>query len=77
MLQQPVVSAGYWHSTTGRKQARTGMGYNWGRFYSWDKHPMLNNNLRFAVPGLKWGVGAFALYVAYDQIAHSGKKAHH
>ncbi len=53
------------------------MGYNWERFYAWEKHPMLNNNLRFAVPGLKWGVGAFVLYVAYDKIANAGKKAHH
>ncbi len=53
------------------------MSYNWERFYAWEKHPMLNNSLRFAVPGLKWGVGAFVLYVAYDKIANAGKKAHH
>lgn len=53
------------------------MSYNWERFYAWEKHPMLNNNLRHALPGFKYGFGAFLLYVAYDKIAHSGKKAHH
>ncbi len=31
-----------------------------------------------AVPGLKWGAAAFAVYVAYDQITGASKKeAHH
>ena len=53
------------------------MSYNWERFYAWEKHPMLNNNLRHALPGFKYGFGAFLLYVVYDKVAHSGKKAHH
>ena len=52
------------------------MSYNWERFYAWEKHPMLNNNLRHALPGFKYGFGAFLLYVVYDKVAHSGKKAH-
>ncbi|EIE22974.1 hypothetical protein COCSUDRAFT_33208 [Coccomyxa subellipsoidea C-169] len=53
-------------------------GFNWGTYEVWRNHPMLNNNLKFAVPGLKWGAAAFAVYVAYDQIIGVSKKeAHH
>ena len=38
---------------------------------------MLTKNLRqsVALPGLRWGAGAFVLYVAYDKLL--GKKEEH
>ena len=30
-----------------------------------------------AVPGLKWGAAAFAVYVVYDMLASGGKKEKH
>lgn len=41
--------------------------------------PHLHANLRpyLAVPGLKWGAAAFAVYVVYDMLANGGKKEKH
>ncbi len=30
----------------------------------------------YAVPGLKYGMAAFAVYVAYDQLTGASKEAH-
>ena len=46
-------------------------GFNWQKYEAWRGHPMLTqrNNVRASVPGLTWGLGAFVLYVAYDQLS--------
>lgn len=48
-------------------------GFNWRKFEAWRQHPMLTNNMRHSMPGLGLGLGAFALYVIYDQTV--GKKS--
>ena len=44
------------------------MPFNWQKYEAWRGHPMLTNNMRHSVPGLTWGIGAFAIYVAFDQL---------
>ena len=53
------------------------MPYNWRKYEAWRNHPLLTNNMRYSVPGLTWGVGAFALYVVYDQLTKSSKGQQH
>ena len=56
------------------------MGYNWKAADAWRAHPLLNNNLRYALPGFGYGLAAFAVYVAYDQLLGASskpKEAHH
>ncbi len=54
------------------------MGFDWKRYEAWRQHPMLTNNLRPSVslPGLRWGAGAFVVYVAYDKLL-AKKEEHH
>ena len=52
------------------------MGYNWRKAEAWRQHPLLTNTMRYSMPGLGIGFGAFALYVLYDKTV-GGKKAHH
>ena len=66
------------------RQGQGRMPFNWEKYEEWRNHPMLkrSNNLkiRHTLPGITWGVGAFALYVAYDQLTGSssshGSKHH-
>ena len=51
-------------------------GSDWMRYETWRRHPMLNNNLRHAFPGLGIAIVAFAGYVAYDKLTSKGP-AHH
>ena len=51
-------------------------GFNWSKYEAWRRHPMLNNNLRFAVPGIGYGAAAFAVYVVYDKV-FGAKEEHH
>ena len=56
------------------------MPFNWRKYEAWRGHPMLTNNMRHSVPGLTWGLGAFAIYVAYDQLrpnSSSSDSGHH
>jgi len=54
------------------------MAFQWQKYQAWRSHPMLSSNMRFAFPGLAYGLAAFGLYVAYDQtIASKGKDSHH
>ena len=56
------------------------MPYNWQKYEEWRNHPMLkksnNLKLRHSLPGLTWAVGAFAVYVAYDQLTSRGSSSH-
>ena len=53
-------------------------GFNWEKYEAWRGHPMLkqSNNMRHSLPGLTWGVGAFALYVVYDQLTSRMSSTH-
>ncbi len=56
---------------------RSSMAFNWRAYEAWRAHPMLNNNLRHALPGLGIGSAAFAVYVLYDKTIGSGSKGDH
>jgi NADH dehydrogenase (ubiquinone) 1 beta subcomplex subunit 3 len=54
------------------------MAFQWNKYQEFRRHPLLTNNLRYAFPGLSYGVAAFVVYVAYDQaIASKSKSSHH
>lgn len=44
-------------------------GLNWAKLDAWRSHPLLNNTMKYSVPGIKAGFAAFAVYVIYDQTA--------
>lgn len=47
----------------------TTMALNWQKLDAWRSHPLLNNTMKYSVPGIKAGFAAFAVYVVYDQTA--------
>lgn len=52
------------------------MSFNWAKFEQWRGHPMLNNNLRHALPGFGIGLGAFAVYLAYHKMTTAKGHGH-
>ena len=43
------------------------MAINWAKLDAWRSHPLLNNTMKYSVPGITAGFAAFAVYVAFDQ----------
>lgn len=53
------------------------IGFQWEKYEAWRAHPLLRFQYRNAVPGFFIGLGAFAVYVAYDKATNTGKGGHH
>lgn len=55
------------------------MAYNWRAAEKWRQHPLLtgNQNPRVMLPGLGFGLAAFAVYVVFDKLTGSSKAGHH
>lgn len=53
------------------------VGFQWEKYEAWRAHPLLKFNPRNALPGFFLGLGAFAVYVAYDKATGGGKDHHH
>ncbi|KAH8922427.1 hypothetical protein BT69DRAFT_1282293 [Atractiella rhizophila] len=52
----------------------------WARANAWRKHPVFNRRAMMSqvFPGFGLGLGAFAIYVAYDTLRpRTGKVEHH
>eukprot|EP00210_Caulerpa_lentillifera_P007166 g6856.t1 len=52
-------------------------GFQWEKYEAWRKHPLLNPRFIDYLPGIKIGVGAFALFVVYDKLLKPKKPEHH
>ncbi len=54
------------------------VGFQWEKYEAWRAHPLLKFNWRNTLPGVHYGLAAFAAYVLYDKmIADHSKDGHH